>query len=142
MLCPVCHKALIIVEFRQIELDTCPECDGLWFDAQELGQLFELAGAREHFHQLEKQLDRLKRDSPRRNCPRCHKRLLPVRAPRVPSDLILDECEDGHGIWFDRGELEALMRSTLDADSQSLAEVRAFLGKFAAPAHLPGSKTQ
>jgi Zn-finger nucleic acid-binding protein len=141
MLCPVCQQPLIIVEFRHIELDSCPECDGLWFDAQELSQLFELAGAREHYRQLEAQLDRLKRDSPRRSCPRCHKRLLPVRAPAVPGDLILDECEHGHGIWFDRGELESLLRSTLDADSQSLAEVRAFLGRFAAPAGAPDQET-
>jgi Zn-finger nucleic acid-binding protein len=133
MLCPVCNQPLIIVEYRQIELDTCPECDGLWFDAQELKQLFELAGAHEHYVRLEAQLDRLKRDAPRRNCPRCRKRLAPVRAPSVPADLILDECEYGHGIWFDRGELEALMRSVLDAESQALAEVRAFLGRFAAP---------
>ena len=35
---------MVIVEFGNIELDTCVDCRGLWFDAQELGQLFELAG--------------------------------------------------------------------------------------------------
>ncbi len=56
-----------------------------------------------------------------------------MRAPSVPDELILDECPREHGIWFDRGELDALLRSTLDSQGESLADVRAFLGKFAAP---------
>ena len=133
MLCPVCRQPLIIVEYRDVELDACPDCHGLWFDAQELRQLFELAGAIDRFRQLEPQLDRLPHAHPRRKCPRCHGRLEPVRAPTEGEELILDECPREHGIWFDRGELDALLRSALDPQGQSLADVRAFLGKFAAP---------
>ena len=60
---------MIIVEFADIELDTCVSCRGLWFDAQELGQLFELAGVPERICELELQIDRLSHAGSRRKCP-------------------------------------------------------------------------
>ena len=72
---------MVIVEFQNIELDTCLDCHGLWFDAQELGQLFELAGVPERYHDLESQVDRLPHVGPRRRCPRCRRQLESVRAP-------------------------------------------------------------
>ncbi len=137
MLCPECQKPLVIVEFNQIELDTCPDCDGLWFDAQELHQLFTLVGASERLKQLEAQLDKLPHTTPRRNCPRCQGRLTPVQAAAASSELILDECPREHGIWFDQGELEALLRISLDPHIDTLAEVRAFLGQFISSGTLP-----
>ncbi len=134
MLCPVCRQPLVIVEYRDIELDACPDCRGLWFDAQELGQLFELAGADERFREFETQLERLPRAVPRRTCPRCDGKLVPVRAPSVSGDLILDQCPRSHGIWFDQGELGTLLADSLDPSENGLEDVRAFLGQFAAPA--------
>ena len=100
---------MMIVEFGNIELDTCVTCRGLWFDAQELGQLFDLAGMSERICELEWQVDRLPHVGPRRKCPRCRSPLEPVPAPSGSGDLILDECPRGDGLWFDQGELEALL---------------------------------
>ena len=36
MICPVCKKATIAIEYRQIELDYCTMCKGVWFDNVEL----------------------------------------------------------------------------------------------------------
>ena len=36
MQCPRCKSDLIVVEFDDIELDSCPECGGLWFDRGEM----------------------------------------------------------------------------------------------------------
>ncbi len=134
MLCPVCRQPLVIVEFEEVELDTCPDCRGLWFDAQELRQLFELAAVPEQFHDLETQLDRLPHAGPRRVCPRCRGKLVPVRAPSAGGDLILDECPREHGLWFDSGELESLLKSLLGENSKAMENVRAYLGQFASPA--------
>lgn len=122
---------MIIVEFENIELDTCVSCRGLWFDAQELGQLFELAGVPERICELELQIDRLPHAGRRRQCPRCRGRLEPVRAPSVSGDLILDECQRGDGLWFDKGELEALLHALLGDDERALENVRGYLGEFA-----------
>jgi Zn-finger nucleic acid-binding protein len=61
-------------------------------------------------------------------------RVVPVRAPSDSGELILDECPRGHGMWFDPGELAALLRSTLEPHAKSLDDIRAFLGEFASPA--------
>jgi len=41
MICPVCKSDMIDVEYHQIELDYCTNCHGVWFDAEELGLLFD-----------------------------------------------------------------------------------------------------
>jgi uncharacterized protein len=137
MLCPVCRKPMVIVEFQNTELDTCLGCRGLWFDAQELGQLFELAGVPERYRDLESQVDRLPHVGPRRRCPRCRCRLEPVRAPSARDDLILDECPRGDGLWFDQGELESLFEALLGENSHALHHVRGFLGEFTSASRSP-----
>lgn len=122
---------MLIVEFDEIELDACPDCKGVWFDAQELGELFELVGAPEHVRDLENQLERLAHAKARRFCPRCRGRIEPVRAPASEGELILDECPRGHGLWFDKGELEALFQCLLGEASSALVDVRKYLGQFA-----------
>jgi Zn-finger nucleic acid-binding protein len=134
MLCPICQQPLVIIEYQDVELDTCPDCAGLWFDAQELQQLFEITGVPEQFHDLEQQLERLPHAGPRRTCPRCRDKLVPVRATSPEGELILDECPREDGLWFDHGELESLLRGMLGEQSESLSRVREYLGHFAVSA--------
>jgi len=131
MLCPVCRQPMVIVEFDDIELDICPDCQGLWFDTQELRELFELVGAPEQVYDLEDHLDRLDRAGGRRSCPRCHARIEPVKSPASDAHLVLDRCPRGHGLWFDKGELETLFMSVLGEGSDALEHVRRYLGHFA-----------
>ncbi len=95
--------------------------------------MYELAGAGTAYQALDEQLARFPHAAPRRHCPRCHGHLDPVRAPSAKDDLILDECPHEHGIWFDAGELDALLRASLGSE-QSIEEVRCYLGAFMAPA--------
>lgn len=46
------------------------------------------------------------RELARGRCPRCGQRL----GHRVIEDVEIDECASCHGIWLDKGELEALSR--------------------------------
>jgi Zn-finger nucleic acid-binding protein len=134
MLCPICQQPLLIVELEGVELDVCPDCRGIWFDAQELRQLFELAGALDNAGDLESELERLPHAPARRACPRCRGRLRPAKTPVAAGQLILDQCPRGHGLWFDDGELQTLLETLLDETSDSLNRVRRFLGKFASAA--------
>ncbi|NLX57386.1 MAG: zf-TFIIB domain-containing protein [Planctomycetaceae bacterium] len=134
MLCPVCRKPMVIVEFQSIELDTCLDCHGLWFDAQELNHLFDLAGCPRHLHgrhDLAAQVDRLPHVESRRRCPRCRRPLESVRAHSPADALILDKCPHGDGLWFDQGELESLLTARLGEDADALDRMRGFLGEFA-----------
>ena len=136
MQCPVCHTDQLIVEYHGVELDMCVEGCGTWFDHDELQMLFDAVGAPDMLHDLEHRLEELPTaaEGPQRRCPRCSGRMPHVRAPGASGHVILDRCRRGHGLWFDRGELEEILSLEMDAEEGAdspLAKVREFLGQFA-----------
>lgn len=135
MLCPECRKPLVIVECEHVELDACFQEHGLWFDTDELQQLFELAGAPEALHDLEARLEKLPahRHGPRRRCPRCRARMRHVGAPGGEHAVILDRCPRGCGLWFDEGELHEVLTAGAVPGDPALETLRGYLGVFVAP---------
>jgi len=98
---------MIVLEYEGVEIDYCPETGAIWLDAGELEQIAHLAGADPA------RLARAIREGQPKGrcekcCPRCNKRLDRVM---VSETLELDRCPRGHGLWFDRGELAALVAS-------------------------------
>lgn len=140
MLCPVCRVDLVIVEWDDVELDVCVDGHGAWFDADELRQLFANAGAPGELGAIEARLATLPvhEHGERRRCPRCRARMMHVAASYQPDRVILDRCPKGHGLWFDDGELEALVETSIPADDAELARVRSYLIQFQRPSQ--GSK--
>ena len=125
MKCPVCKLDLIIVEVDGVELDTCLEGHGIWFDADEIRQLFLAADTPESLHGLE---DRLTAPppgdlGPRRRCLRCGKRMDHVAASGPDGPVVLDRCPRGHGLWFDEGELEQVVRGQVPEDDEAVARI-------------------
>jgi len=128
--CPVCEEPLIVVERDDVELDHCPWCRGLWFDAGELELLAErfegVAGPEVAA------LQPVASDEKVRRCPRCEARMEKVRAGQAP-EVLLDRCPRGHGLWFDHGELGALLGQLGDGVAAGATEMVSFLGEtFAA----------
>lgn len=134
MQCPVCDLDQVIIEYQGIELDVCVEGHGVWFDKDELQQLYEAAEVPELLHDLAERLVDLPRGrhGPERRCPRCRGKMRHVAEPGPSGDVILDRCRRGHGLWFDDGELEEILGSSLGAEDAALAKVRGFLGRFGA----------
>lgn len=111
---------MIAVERGEIELDHCISCRGLWFDRGEIELLAELTGA---------DLSSLGRgertgSGGKRLCPRCEEKLEEIAV----DTLRIDRCPDGHGLWFDRGELGAVIDRALAAGG-SLSVISTFLGE-------------
>ena len=108
--CPKCDVGLFIVHFKDIEVDYCHCCRGLWLDAGELQALLQRTGARTD-DPLLNSLDQPGTVPPGRKhlCPRCDKSLaeIQIRVPGQP-ELTLDRCA-GHGLWFDADELQQLL---------------------------------
>lgn len=130
MLCPANGEPLVIIEVAEIELDVCPAGHGMWFDADELRMLFMKAGAPEGLLSLDMRLERLKKvEGVRRRCPRCKRKMWQVAAPGESEHVILDACPDDHGLWFDHGELEEILRAHL-GEGEALDKVRDYLGGF------------
>jgi Zn-finger nucleic acid-binding protein len=122
--CPACKEAMIVVEFEGVEVDYCANCHGVWLDTGELELITELAGSRTG--PLEAALGHLSSARHgRRRCPRCRRkmRILPV----LPQPIELDACPAGHGLWFDAGELAAIVQGAGGAANSHVAD---FLGQL------------
>ena len=138
MNCPKCKTELVKKYYKgMIEVESCPNCRGMWLDFKELDRLEDAAfdddthkGSLVHFQS--------QTEYP---CPRCGVNLDEFQY-RL-NDLKLDTCtENDHGFWLDAGEDErviSIMRQRaedvkrkLDAESewkQVLQGMHSFLRK-------------
>jgi Zn-finger nucleic acid-binding protein len=105
MTCPACREEMIVVEYKQIELDVCASCRGVWFDADELELL--LGSLKLPAGQLVRPL-REKSGEELRKCPYCRRKMEKVLIGPGEGELI-DRCKNGHGLWFDGGELDSII---------------------------------
>jgi len=103
MNCPKCRTVLKRDEYQGIEIDKCPNCGGMWFDADELDDLEDqafsvdnLKGSLIHYA--------VETNWP---CPHCGKFLKKFQY-RLYS-LELEYCESGDGFWLDAGEAERVL---------------------------------
>ena len=73
MICPVCKYDMIVVEYRNIELDYCNSCRGVWFDSGELELLLKSYGLEEPKAFFDGIFNSQEAASPekKRNCPIC-----------------------------------------------------------------------
>ena len=115
--CPVCKNAMITLELREVEIDYCIDCGGIWLDA---GELELLLGEPEKAKQL---LDSFKIDSSstekHRKCPICRKKMQKVIVGSSKPTLLIDRCRRADGLWFDKGELHDIFeRANLDKDNK------------------------
>ena len=115
--CPVCKNAMITLELADVEIDYCTDCSGIWLDA---GELELLLGEQGKSKQL---LDSFKIDSKSperaRKCPICDKKMLKIIIGSTEPALLIDKCQKGDGLWFDKGELQDIMdRAKLDKDNK------------------------
>jgi Zn-finger nucleic acid-binding protein len=109
--CPKCDVPLFVLHFKDIEIDFCDRCKGLWLDAGELEALLQQTGANTHDPLLKFQQQTGTQPSGHPHyCPRCDVALreIQVEQARTPR-LTLDKCPRGHGLWFDADELQQLL---------------------------------
>lgn len=120
-MCPKCSEPLIIVELEGVEVDCCLSCGGRWLDAGELAWLAELAGAKPG--KISQAIDAATAGRRvRLRCPRCGKRLR-IIVLAADSAIELDRCPRGHGLWFDAGELEAVIGAFHEGEEGEVARL-------------------
>ena len=99
-----------------VEIDECPTCRGTFLDHGELERI-QAAIEKDHRKELAQPVDTMSEEFaaereealPLIDCPRCGVRM-ERRRYGLGSQTVIDACPDGHGLWLDRGELEALER--------------------------------
>lgn len=105
MLCPACKIEMLILEHKDIEIDFCHNCRGIWLDEGELELLLE--GPEKEKSEIHKILLETvnKKTSGKRPCPVCSRKMIRTDICATPP-IEIDKCPRNHGLWFDKGELE------------------------------------
>lgn len=121
VVCPKCDVALLLLDFAGVEVDYCPRCEGLWLDSGEVGHMIATTGGKEMdvFQEFIEEIGRSEGGKEAYLCPRCDRGMREiVRRGADGTELILERCARGDGIWFDKGELHSLLK-TLPPEAQA-----------------------
>jgi Zn-finger nucleic acid-binding protein len=121
---------MIVMEYEGVELDHCVECGGTWFDKDELELLFEGLGedVRKLLPTEAEKLPEAPTHEKRRRCPLCRKKMQKVLiGPK--SDILIDVCPRGEGLWFDDTEVAALADEVLGSIPGVPGQAIDFMGR-------------
>jgi Zn-finger nucleic acid-binding protein len=109
------------------------DCSGVWFDAGELELLLEsmeLEGSRLSLDSILTSPE-AKSSEKKRKCPICRQKMKKATVGHEP-EVLIDACQRGDGLWFDKGEVGQLITQLPDkpsGESDSQGRVITFLGE-------------
>ena len=110
--------------YEGVMIDRCEECDGVWCDWGELGAIAKI---REVTFTEEEKLEARETigDDLSANlihaCPECGE-IMEKFEYAVQTEIILDRCPHGCGLWLDPGELEKVQIVMEELEDRMLAE--------------------
>jgi len=112
--CPRDGNALAPVQDMGLDLDTCPDCKGIWFDLGELRRAEDLVEG--DLHWLEFTLwhdeEAFELTPTPLACPRCGERLGSMLYHNT--GVVVHSCPACEGTWLDHGDLELIVRQLAD----------------------------
>lgn len=136
MNCPACLSKLGPLQFGRVELDQCPDCEGMWFDQGELKQVSALIDDRSRGMQIDPwdQVRKMEVTVGKRRCPRC---FAPMGVVCYPDPGVeVDVCLLCAGVWLDRDELNKILAYVDEQMSPKIPPRTE--GLHEAPLHVPG----
>jgi len=120
--CPKCVGKLEKKKVENVEIDACPICEGIWFDAGELEAVIKADSTdrfdyidvgREEFDGAEIAEKGINLDAKKGKCPRCEDNTMLVQSQYEKDEkLKVDICPKGHGMWLDGGEVQRLRKAS------------------------------
>jgi Zn-finger nucleic acid-binding protein len=110
MKCPKCQHELNHQLFGEVEVDQCPNCQGVWLDLGELPQLRQ----QKNTTYSQGLTATAVHDVLTAPCPHCGgkghmTRINDLKRP----EIVMDTCPVCYGIWLDGGELDKLTESNI-----------------------------
>jgi Zn-finger nucleic acid-binding protein len=115
--CPACRNAMLTLELAEVEIDHCVHCGGIWLDTGELELLLEDPPKAKHLLASFREVPPATGQA--RKCPICDRKMTRIAVGRSEQPLFIDKCRHGDGLWFDKGELQDILkRGQLDEDSR------------------------
>ena len=103
MQCPKCKSTPLKrgkITAKQLVLDQCSTCKGMWFDK---GELITLLGAKAKNDFV---MPKFSIEVPDSKCPRCHDSLYEFCYPKTL--ILVDGCKQCEGVWLDSNEWKAI----------------------------------
>ncbi len=110
MKCPNCKdKNLARADYKGIQLDYCNNCQGIWFDRDELRQVKDKEDEFLRWIDINLWEDyaKFKISKSGKICPSCETPLYTIKYDGFPIEI--DLCNICHGIWLDRGEFDKII---------------------------------
>jgi Zn-finger nucleic acid-binding protein len=111
MKCPIDGTTLEKHAKGSVELEECPVCRGLWFERGELRKTKDEVEADLNWVDFDpwSETNEVKAEWSARTCPQCNEKMAILIYPET--DVTIEYCQKGHGIWLDNGEFEAIIKS-------------------------------
>ncbi len=112
--CPVDDFTLKTETYEGVTIDSCPHCGGIWLDAGEL-EAVQNAQDSDFRTVTTSALDQVRaaedmgkaaQEGPR-HCVECQTELV-KKEYAYTSQVMIDQCPNGHGLWLDQGEMSRL----------------------------------
>ena len=112
--CPKCGENLNKIKVKDVEVDQCPNCQGVWFDFKrnELLKILQIGydnlpeKLKESWEEGGGKLE-LKEENTEFKCPKCGNKLSTYwYLAEEGKTFLVDSCEKGCGVWLDDGELK------------------------------------
>ena len=130
--CPACKNNLNLFKVYGIQIESCPACNGIWLDKDELRRLKDKVDADSwgNLNWMDDEIEALEKTSAtqsKRACPKCKDSQL-ISTHFGNSKTIVDWCKKCHGVWLDRDEFDAIaqyLRDELDHLTSKEMEKRA-----------------
>lgn len=116
-MCPACGETLVTFALDGIETDHCVACGGTWLDAGELEEIADRSGGLARLKEALKSAGESKHG--KRKCVRCGATMTALGLQAIE----FDRCPYGHGVWFDKGELVDIVKTTDGAVAGFLKEL-------------------
>lgn len=118
MQCPLDGTTLETHTVQSVHVEECPQCLGLWFEE---GQLREAKDETEADlvwldFDLWSDQESFTTDWSSRKCPQCSKNMATISYGET--GVVVEYCINGHGVWLDKGEFQAII-TALEAEVSS-----------------------
>ncbi|MGA1821918.1 MAG: zf-TFIIB domain-containing protein [Thermoplasmatota archaeon] len=113
--CPRCGIGMKKIFITQrdfiIAVDHCIECEGYWFDSEELNSVIE-----DKNNLIDGRTEELLDEGEHLRCPRCSVEM----ETQYMFDVIIDKCHECEGIWLDRGELYQIQKKFRNEKNENI----------------------
>jgi Zn-finger nucleic acid-binding protein len=100
--CPDCGAEMKETRMHGVDLDLCPECNGIWLDHGELKEILQ-----RRISERANPRDMAAANACDRTCPECKRHLF----VRHFAGCEIDQCINCAGIFLDGGELEQIQEA-------------------------------